>query len=596
MDGPEPELRLADGQLELGPAVCVVRRDGAVEELTGAGWHADGTDLISSAGGIDIRLRVLPGDRFDELSLTASTTADVEVITVGASFRPVLGGEAPAWLLYEGYQSWDAAGVAALAPESAAINSTWRCGLADAGGAGIALLARSADRHITRFDVTDHEVRWLQAAPHLGDREQPVWRSRETPELRSETLRVAAGADVRRLLREHLPQLARTPSPAPRGWLSWYHLGIWVDAAAVLGNAERLSADLSPAVVQIDDGWQLSYGDWDPNTKFPDLAELCGELRGNGQVPGIWTAPFLVSAGADLATTAPETWFLHDPKSGERLVDPRHTVFGPMYVLDPRQTEVRAHLAELFARLRDLGFQHFKIDFLYAGAFAGIEAFRRGLKAIRQGAGEDAYLLACGAPLLPVAGLADGCRIGPDTCTPWLDFATGEPQPTFFGDEVVNVIRNVAARSDLGPWFHTDPDVALAGGTIGAARARQLITAVALCGGLYFLSDDLRVLAPERLALVASPELAEIAAGGPAVPDWDPNRRDLPPTVWRRGDGLVAIFNFGGAPAKHAVEAPAGATVRDVWAGEDLASGGGTLDLEVEPEGVRLIRFDAARL
>jgi hypothetical protein len=587
MEGPAPERRLVGGALELLPACCRVRTDAGVLDLTAEAWRAVGDDLRARAGPVEMRLRTRRRRGFEELTLSASCGEPVVVDAIGVRLRALPDGE-PAWALQEGYQSWDAAGIV---PFSQARQSWWRFAVAGPSGGGVALAAGSARRHGTRFDVAGDEVRWLQVAPTLGMGERPVWCSGRSRTFTSEPLRVAAGADVRAAARRCLVHLARRSGAAPRGWLSWYHLGIWVDAQGVEANSELLQ--LSPAVVQMDDGWQLTYGDWFPNTKFPDLAGLCRELAIRGQIPGVWTAPFLASGSSDLAAAAPESWFLHDPASGERLVDPRHTVFGPMYVLDASQSAVRRHLTQTFRRLRGYGFRHFKIDFLYAGAYAGLDALRRGLRAIRRGAGADAYLLASGAPLLPVAGLADGCRIGPDTCTPWLNLATGEPQPTFFGDEVLNVIRNVGARGDLGPWFQTDPDVAVAGGTLSAARARQLITAVALCGGLYFLSDDLRVLAPARRALIANQEVAGLVGGGPATPDWEPNDRDLPASRWRRADGVVAVFNHGAAPLAAAVAVPPGGSARDLWSGRRLRPPAGRLDLEVEPEGVRLLRLEA---
>jgi alpha-galactosidase len=589
MERAAPELTLAGGALRLQAAHCRTAGGGAADEHIGTGWRSAGEDLACEAGPVTVRVRRRRAGAVEELTLVATSSDEVEVAAVGLSFEAQVAGVPPAWAVYDGYHSWDAAGVAPLAEGGRPRRSFWRCGLADGAGTGIALAAGASQRHVTRFDATAGEVRWLQVAPAAGTAEAPVWCSATESEFHSEPLRVTAGGDVRAALATALPDLARNPAPPPHGWLSWYHLGVWVDASAVLANAELIPRSAG-SVVQIDDGWQQTYGDWQPNTKFRDLAGLCSDLRGRGCIPGIWTAPFLASAGSDLASTAPDGWFLRDA-AGARLVDPRHTVFGPMHVLDPREAEVRRHLTGVFGDLRRTGFSHFKIDFLYAGAYGGVDAFRRGLDAIRLGAGDDSYLLACGAPLLPVAGLVDGCRIGPDTCTPWPDFSTGEPQPTFFGDEVQNVIRNVAGRADLGPWFHTDPDVAVAGGTLSPAKARQLVTAVALCGGLYFLSDDLRVLADDRKRIALNRELAEIAEGGPATPDWEPTPTDLPPAVWRRGEELVAVFNHGTGALRRSVPVPAAGAARDVWTGESLQPADGALELEVEPEGVRLIRF-----
>ena len=42
-------------------------------------------------------------------------------------------------------------------------------------------------------------------------------------------------------------------------------------------------------------------------------------------------------------------------------------------------------------------------------------AYRSGIELIREAIGEDAYLLGCGAPLLPSSGLFDAMRVSPDT-------------------------------------------------------------------------------------------------------------------------------------------------------------------------------------
>ena len=401
------------------------------------------------------------------------------------------------------------------------------------------------------------------------------------PDVRAELRRVAGGRPL--------------PDP-PAGWLSWYHYGPWIGRSDVLDNSARvLEPDLAGGgyrVIQVDDGWQNAYGDWEPNSKFAHLKELCAELAGRGQVPGVWTAPFLVGAASDLAGSAPESWFVRDPASGLRAVDHLHTVFGPMHVLDARRREVRDHLERVFAQLRGYGFRYFKIDFLYAGAYAGIGALRAGIRAIRRGAGEDAYILACGAPLLPMRGLVEGCRIGQDTCTPLFDFESGEPLPTYFGEEILSVARNVAARAHLDGWFQLDPDVALAGGNSDLEQARQLVTAVALSGGPYFLSDNLTTLAPERLALLTNPEVAALAAAEPAVGDWDPHPRDHPPRIWRRPDGVTAVFNWTAQPVASEVDVDGAERLRDVWSGEAVDCPRGRVSLAVPANGVRLVRPD----
>src|SRR5207253_4699259 len=142
---------------------------------------------------------------------------------------------------------------------------------------------------------------------------------------------LATAPDVRR----RLADLLRTGDSGraqragvPRGWLSWYHLGPWVNRQDILDHSALLAGEpygeLGYRVVQLDDGWQEAYGDWVPNQKFRGgFRDLAEQLATRGQTFGLWTAPFLVSAASDLSATAPEDWFVLDTASGKRMVDPR---------------------------------------------------------------------------------------------------------------------------------------------------------------------------------------------------------------------------------------------------------------------------------
>jgi alpha-galactosidase len=259
-----------------------------------------------------------------------------------------------------------------------------------------------------------------------------------------------------------------------------------------------------------------------------------------------------------------------------------------MHVLDASHPDVQAHLRDTFRRLREEGVRYFKIDFLYAGAYPGVAALRAGVSAIRDGV-HDAYLLGSGAPLLPVADLVDGCRIGPDTATPFYDFEGGGARPTVFTDEVVAVARNAAALTHWAARFRIDPDVALVGGNLALEQGRQLVTIVALAGGLFFASDDLRELAPERLALLTNPEVLSLTGGPPAVPDWEPDETGHPATHWRRDD-VLAVFNWTPAGQEVRVRAPGAQGARDLWDRRDLPDFRDGAVLEVPPQSVRLLR------
>jgi alpha-galactosidase len=552
-------------------------------------WTAAGGLRRARCGPLELTLRLRPGPRgVVAVGIEAQALATAEVAEVELSARIRLGDASPGWVLANGYQSWDASGWSRADRER---TSWWTVGLADERGGGLAAAAVGATTSCIRFQVREGcwALVWCQA-PGLT-RWPAVFRADAGDRWQGEEVRVAAAADLGACMDALIgPGTAR---PVPTGWLSWYGCGPFVTLRDVLANSEVLAQDrfrrLGYRLVQVDDGWQVAYGDWWPNARFPGgLEELCQELTRRGQVLGLWTAPFLVSTASDLARDAPDDWFVADPEGGGRAVDPLHRVFGPMHVLDASRPAVRKHLEELYAGLARAGVRYFKVDFLYAGAYAGVAALRAGMEAIRRGAG-DAYLLACGAPLLPMAGLVDGCRVGADTATPVYDPETGLSNPALFGDELLAVARNAAARHHLRGWFQLDPDVALVGEVLSEDQARQLVSVVALSGGPFFASDDLVRLARQRQWLLTNPEVLGLVGGEPAVPDWEPESEGIP-SHWRR-DGVLAVFNWGPEDREVPVRAPGAVGARDLWAGTELQGFRDGARLLVPAQGVRLLRL-----
>lgn len=597
-----PELSWA-GLASTGPIGARVRlADGSVHRA--ADWDSVGPLWRARCGPLEIELLLeLDGD-IARLGVAAVAVEDALVTEIGVELAPLVAAAGPGWIAYNGYQSWDAAGLLPAAATNQAgaplkRQSWWTVGLAAGDGTGLAVSALAAAAATTRFDWEAGRL-VLTACEFPGLKQNPpLWAAARGQRWTADAVAITAAADLRQALRRVAGLVRGRPAQGvPRGWLSWYHYGPWISAEEVLENSRMLShgdlRSLGYQVMVVDDGWEQAYGDWETNSKFPGgLAALATELTARGQLLGVWTAPFLVSAASELAARAPAEWFVKDPATGERAVDPVHVVFGPMHILDARRPEVLEHLAATFSRLRADGVGYFKIDFLYAGAYAGTGALRAGLEAIRRGAGEDAYLLACGAPLLPVVGLCEGCRIGRDTASPIFDFELGSPKPTLLGDELVEVSRNQGARHFLDAWFQLDADVALVGGNLTLEQGRSLVTVVALSGGPFFASDHLAALDPERLALLVNPEVLALVGAPPALPDWAPGERDRPSPVWRR-DGVVAVFNWDSADREVTVRLGGRGRARDLWKGIDLGAVEGDLTLLVPGSGARLVALDEA--
>jgi alpha-galactosidase len=82
------------------------------------------------------------------------------------------------------------------------------------------------------------------------------------------------------------------------------------------------------------------------------------------------------------------------------------------------------------------------------------------MQVIRNAAGRDTYILACGTPIFPVLGICDGARIGPDVSPFWLSkpLSVWINNPNNPGTQ--NGIRTSLHRLWLKELIHVDPDVA----------------------------------------------------------------------------------------------------------------------------------------
>jgi alpha-galactosidase len=254
--------------------------------------------------------------------------------------------------------------------------------------------------------------------------------------------------------------VTRSVQELPAGWCSWYTYWNQVTAQDILDNLAVIDEhDLGIEVVQVDDGYQKNIGDWlDGRPGFGDLDEVAHRITDTGRTPGLWTAPFLVGAGSDLAAAHPD-WLVGGAVACEKHWDQE------IRVLDVTHPDAAEHLVGVFAGLRGRGFRFHKIDFIYGGAMVGrrhedvtpIEAYRRGLELVRAGAGDDAVILGCGAPLLPSIGLVDAMRISPDVMPAWAPDLDDISQPG---------MRSALAAGRARAWMHgrlwvNDPDCVL---------------------------------------------------------------------------------------------------------------------------------------
>lgn len=329
-------------------------------------------------------------------------------------------------------------------------------------------------------------------------------------------------AHVARAWRQRMPD--RPVRTLPPGWCSWYTYWNEVTADDVLANLDVIvDRELPIDVVQVDDGYQADIGDWlDGRPAFGSLDRVIDRIIAAGRTPGLWTAPFLVGENSRVAHEHPD-WLV-----GGAIACERH--WGQeIRVLDVTHPEAAEHLRSVYATLRERGVAFHKIDFVYAGAMEGrrheevdpIEAYRRGLQIVRDGAGDEAVVLGCGAPLLPSIGLVDAMRISPDVMPAW------EPD---LGDISQPAMRSALAGGRARAWMHgrlwvNDPDCVLVRPQV--ERAEEWHRYLEALRGLAVSSDPLPDLTEADIERTR--RLMTRAALDPVA--WDP---------WAGGDqGLI---------------------------------------------------------
>jgi alpha-galactosidase len=310
----------------------------------------------------------------------------------------------------------------------------------------------------------------------------------------------------------------RRAGDPPRVWCSWYSLYTAIDERILHRVIDEVTG-LPFEVFQVDDGWQAGIGDWEANRKFPSGMEaLAARIRGAGFVPGLWLAPLLAAPSSRLHREHPE-WLLRDGKG--RPVPAGFNWGEPLHALDCARPEVLAWLAALMRKVRAWGFGYVKLDFLYAGALPGVRgngmpreaAYRDALRAMREALG-DAYLLVCGAPVIPSVGLCDALRAGPDVAAAWNVPRDSRLLANHATPGARNAVRTTVHRLWLGPLFHVYPDVVFFRAhrcTLDSAEKGLVRDLASVCG--FKATSDI----PAWLALGERTDLLAFLASRPGV-------------------------------------------------------------------------------
>lgn len=309
------------------------------------------------------------------------------------------------------------------------------------------------------------------------------------------------------------------PGHVPAGYCTWYIFQRLLSSDIIRRNIASQAAHLKNfgySIYQVDDGATSWHGDWletHERLKGITLEGICREAKKRGLTPGLWLTPFMISERSKIFKEHPELFAKNDDGS------PQTTAFKwadeLCYIMDGSHPKARKWMTEQFRALHeDVGNDYFKLDFCFNATDArhlhdpnatATEAYRQMMKAVRQGAGRDTFILGCGTPLAASAGCFDGLRIGPDTG--WTVDERDKTKPLVSTwPQMSWALSNVAARACThGFLWINDPDCVMARGRknlLTFAERRTLASTMALSGGMVLASDDLPDLEPEEIDLL----------------------------------------------------------------------------------------------
>ena len=220
----------------------------------------------------------------------------------------------------------------------------------------------------------------------------------------------------------------------PNGWNSWAGsggtggYGTAIDQTLMEKNLAVMRdyfRDWGMDYFQMDDGWELDYGDWTINTKrFPDgfspKKGIVKKTLDAKMKPGIWIAGFSAYTSSQLYKTYyPKGWFMPPTLYGK-------LVLSEYKMLDLSNPEVLKWLEALFRRVHDdWGFRWLKLDFSYPAllcqdfhdsTLTNVEVYDKGLAVLRKAMGTDSFFLNIGSIGV---GSADSKRVTLDNAPVW---------------------------------------------------------------------------------------------------------------------------------------------------------------------------------
>ena len=279
------------------------------------------------------------------------------------------------------------------------------------------------------------------------------------------------------------------------GYTSWYNYYQNINEEIITRDLEGLDSRFN--LFQIDDGYESFVGDWldiDIN-KFPNgFKDIVDKIHKKGYKAGIWLAPFVAEEKSKLFKEHPDYFKMQNGapvKCGAN--------WSSFYALDFENEDAKAYIKKCLEYYIDLGFDFFKLDFLYAISLPLYVGKTRAMVADSAYAFikeilKDKLVLGCGAIPSNCYNRFEYLRIGPDVSLIFDDVWYMK----YMHRERISTkltLQNTIYRSLFNNHcFLNDPDVFLLRDdniSLSSKQKEALLMINSLFGGVLMTSDNI---------------------------------------------------------------------------------------------------------
>ena len=300
-----------------------------------------------------------------------------------------------------------------------------------------------------------------------------------------------------------------TPRKAEKifGYTSWYNYYQNINEEIILRDLDALDSRFN--LFQIDDGYETFVGDWldVDSKKFPNgLKPIVDKIHSRGFKAGIWLAPFVAETKSKIYQEH-QDWFKLTEQGELAKCGSNWSGF---YALDLDKKEVQDYIKKCLQFYIDLGFDFFKLDFLYASMIAPTFGKSRAMMSSQsyqmlRDILKDKLILGCGANCFSSYQKFDYLRVGPDVSLIFDDVWYMK----FMHRERVSTkvtLQNTIYRSIFNNHlFLNDPDVFLLRKEnikLNDQQKESLVTINALFGSVLMTSDNIATYDEKTKALL----------------------------------------------------------------------------------------------